>query len=138
MQSTMDVVRPETDAAFEQRMAALEKADRVRLARAQLKRDLKARRVSICDVLADPPEWVGTMPVLQLLLAVPKVGRVKATAMLRGTAGSPRRRRWVVCRCGRSAGCRSGSGRSCWWRWRRTGGVVPECWFSMLPDAEIC
>jgi hypothetical protein len=84
MQSTMDVVRPETDAALQQRMAALAKADRVRLARAQLKRDLKARRVSICDVLADPPEWVETMPVLQLLLAVPKVGRVKATAMLRG------------------------------------------------------
>jgi hypothetical protein len=82
MQSTMDVVRPEPDAALEQRMAALAKADRVRLARAQLKRDLKARRVSICDVLADPPEWVETMPVLQLLLAVPKVGRVKATAML--------------------------------------------------------
>jgi hypothetical protein len=84
MQSTMDAVRPETDAALQQRMAALAKADRVRLARAQLKRDLKARRVSICDVLADPPEWVETMPVLQLLLAVPKVGRVKATAMLRG------------------------------------------------------
>jgi hypothetical protein len=80
MQSTMDVVRPERARA--QRMAALAKADRVRLARAQLKRDLKARRVSICDVLADPPEWVETMPVLQLLLAVPKVGRVKATAML--------------------------------------------------------
>jgi hypothetical protein len=120
MQSTMDVVRPETGAALQQRMAALAKADRVRLARAQLKRDLKKRRVSICDVLADPPEWIETMPVLQLLLAVPKVGRVKATAML-GAAGSPRRRRWVVSRCGRSAGCRSGSGRSCWWRWRRTG-----------------
>jgi hypothetical protein len=82
MQSTMDVVRPEMDAALQQRMAALAKADRVRLARAQLKRDLKARRVSICDVLADPPEWVETMPVLDLLLAVPKIGRVKATKML--------------------------------------------------------
>jgi hypothetical protein len=82
MQSTMDVVRPETDAALQQRMAALAKADRVRLARAQLKRDLKAGRVSICDVLADPPEWIETMPVLPLLLAVPKIGRVKATKML--------------------------------------------------------
>jgi hypothetical protein len=85
MQSTMDVARPETvvpDRALQQRMAALEKADRVRLARAQLKRDLKKRRVSICDVLADPPEWIETMPVLDLLLAVPKIGRVKAMAML--------------------------------------------------------
>jgi hypothetical protein len=83
MQSTMDVVRPERARA--QRMAALAKAERVRLARAQLKRDLKKRRVSILDVLADPPEWIETMPVLPLLKAVPKVGPVKAQTMLQRT-----------------------------------------------------
>jgi hypothetical protein len=85
MQSTMDAVRPELavpERTVQQRMDALEEANRVRLLRAQLKRDLKARRVSICDVLADPPAWIETMPVLQLLLAVPKVGRVKAIGML--------------------------------------------------------
>jgi hypothetical protein len=88
MQSTMDVVRPETvvpERTLQQRRAALEEANRVRLARAQLKRDLKAGRVSIYDLLAEPPEWIETMPVAQLLQAVPGIGPVKARGMLQRT-----------------------------------------------------
>jgi hypothetical protein len=92
MTGTMVAARPEyavPERTVQQRMDALEGANRVRLRRAQLKRDLKARRVSVCDVLADPPAWVGTMKVFDLLLAVPKVGRTKANKMLRGCVVSP-------------------------------------------------
>jgi hypothetical protein len=34
------------------------------------------------DVLADPPEFVGTAKVFDMLLAVPKFGRVKAAKFL--------------------------------------------------------
>jgi hypothetical protein len=61
----------------------------IRTRRAQLKRDLKARRVSIHDVLAEPPACVETMKVVDLLLAVPKVGRVKVNKILRGCQISP-------------------------------------------------
>jgi hypothetical protein len=87
MQSTMVVARPEAgvpERTLQQRMDALANANVVRLARAQLKRDLKARRVSVCDVLAEPPACAETMKVLSLLLAVPKVGRTKANKILRG------------------------------------------------------
>jgi hypothetical protein len=92
MQSTMVVARPETgvpERTLQQRMDALANANVVRLARAQLKRDLKARRVSVCDVLAEPPACAETMNVLSLLLAVPKVGRTKATKILRGCVVAP-------------------------------------------------
>ena len=44
-----------------QRKLALKRANEVRTARAQLKRDLKAGRRSIHDLLLDPPEYVETM-----------------------------------------------------------------------------
>ena len=61
-----------------QRMDALERANDVRTQRAQLKRDLKAGRVKIYEILLKPPDYVLTMKVVDLLLAVPKYGRVKA------------------------------------------------------------
>jgi hypothetical protein len=74
---------------IQQRMDALANANVIRVRRAQLKRDLKARRVSVCDVLADPPAWVETMKVFDLLLAVPKIGRTKANKTLQGCVISP-------------------------------------------------
>jgi hypothetical protein len=64
--------------SLDQRMEALARANEIRIRRAQLKRDLKAGIVSIIALLADPPEWVMTAKVFDLLLAVPKCGRVKA------------------------------------------------------------
>ena len=66
----------------DQRMAALRRANEIRTARAQLKRDLKAGRRSIHDLLLEPPEFLATAKVLDLLLAVPKYGRVKANKVL--------------------------------------------------------
>lgn len=59
-------------------MSALSKANDIRSRRAQLKRDVKTGRVVVKTILSDPPEWIETMKVLELLLAMPKYGRVKA------------------------------------------------------------
>ncbi len=73
----------------DQRMAALSMANEVRSRRAQLKRDLKAGKASIGALLLDPPACLETAKVLDMLLALPKVGRVKATNMLNGCRISP-------------------------------------------------
>ena len=65
-----------------QRMDALQRANQIRTRRAQLKRDLKAGRVSIQDLLRNPPEYLETAKVFDMLLAVPKYGRVKVNKIL--------------------------------------------------------
>ena len=65
-----------------QRMDALNRANEIRTRRARLKRDLKAGRVSIHDLLLEPPEFVETAKVFDMLLAVPKYGRVKVNKVL--------------------------------------------------------
>lgn len=65
-----------------QRMDALQRANDIRTRRAQLKRDLKAGRVSIQSLLTKPPEYVETAKVFDMLLAVPKYGRVKVNKIL--------------------------------------------------------
>ena len=63
-------------------MDALGRANEVRARRAQLKRDLKAGRVSIGALLIDQPPYLETAKVFDMLLALPKIGRVKATKIL--------------------------------------------------------
>jgi len=70
-------------------MAALDKANHIRTKRAQLKRDLKSGRVRIHTLLIDPPEYVSTAKVFDMLLAVPKYGRVKANRILNHCRISP-------------------------------------------------
>jgi hypothetical protein len=70
-------------------MEALNKANEIRSARAQLKRDLKGGRQSIHGLLADPPEFVETAKVFDMLLAVPKYGRVKVNKILAQCRISP-------------------------------------------------
>jgi hypothetical protein len=65
-----------------QRMEALQRANDIRSRRAQLKRDLKAGRTPIHELLLDPPEYLQTAKVFELLLAVPKYGRVKVNKIL--------------------------------------------------------
>ncbi len=72
-----------------QRMEALQRANAIRTRRAQLKRDLKSGRASIHQLLLDPPEWVETAKVFDMLLAVPKYGRVKANKILQQCRISP-------------------------------------------------
>jgi hypothetical protein len=72
-----------------QRMDALQKANVIRTRRANLKRDLKAGRVSIHRLLLEPPEYLETAKVFDLLLAVPKYGRIKANKVLQSCRISP-------------------------------------------------
>ncbi len=72
-----------------QRMDALRRANEIRTRRAALKRDLKAGRTQIHGLLLDPPDYVQTAKVFDLLLAVPKYGRVKVDKILRQCRISP-------------------------------------------------
>jgi len=72
-----------------QRMEALQRANTIRSQRAQLKRDLKAGRQPIHELLLHPPEYLETAKVFDLLLAVPKYGRVKVNRILSQCRISP-------------------------------------------------
>lgn len=81
----MTAAKPEAQAptrSLEQRMDALRRANDIRVARARLKRDLKSGTVRVEEILADPPDYVGTAKVFDMLMAVPKFGRVKAARFL--------------------------------------------------------
>jgi hypothetical protein len=68
--------------SLDQRMEALRRANEIRVRRAQLKKDLKAGDVSIEEILTKPPHYVETAKVVDILMAVPKFGRVKAGRFL--------------------------------------------------------
>lgn len=72
-----------------QRMEALRLANAIRSERAALKRDLKAGRVRIDQVLDNPPEYLHTAKVSDIMLAVPRFGRVKVTKVLQRCRISP-------------------------------------------------
>ena len=63
-------------------MEALKRANDIRVKRAQLKKDLKLGRARIDKILNNPPEYVATAKVFDMLMAVPKFGRVKAARLL--------------------------------------------------------
>jgi hypothetical protein len=70
-------------------MEALQRANEIRTRRAQLKRDLRGGRASIHQLLLEPPDWVETAKVFDMLLAVPKYGRVKVNKILQQCRISP-------------------------------------------------
>lgn len=73
----------------QQRMDALRRANDIRSERARLKERLRSGDMIIADLLMDPPPCVHTAKVLDLLLAVPKFGRVKANRLLERCRVSP-------------------------------------------------
>jgi len=75
--------------SLDQRMEALKRANDIRTSRAKLKKDLKGGRTSIHGILLDPPEYVMTAKVFDMLLAVPKYGRVKTNRILNQCRISP-------------------------------------------------
>jgi S13-like protein len=75
--------------SHEQRITALGHANKIRSERAQLKRDLKAGRKRIHDLLLEPPEWIETMKIFDLILACPKYGQIKTTKVLQQCRISP-------------------------------------------------
>jgi hypothetical protein len=85
MATTTTPPKPVTQAperSLDQRMEALRRANLIRSRRAQLKKDLKSGRTSIQAVIANPPDFVMTAKVFDMLMAVPKYGKVKATRFL--------------------------------------------------------
>lgn len=84
-----DVTTTTPDRTLDQRMEALAKANEIRVARAKLKIDIKRGRVNALNVLLDPPAVFATMRVTEVLLAMPKIGRVKANRLLRTARCSP-------------------------------------------------
>jgi hypothetical protein len=75
--------------SLDQRMDALKRANDVRVKRAQLKKDLKDGKAQIETILGNPPECVETAKVIDILMAVPKFGRVKAGRFLNVCKISP-------------------------------------------------
>jgi hypothetical protein len=66
----------------EQRLRALRLANEIRSARAQLKKDLASGKIELAQILAQPPECLRTARVRDVLLALPKIGSVKAGRIL--------------------------------------------------------
>jgi hypothetical protein len=74
-----------------QRLAALDKGNRIRSVRAQFKKDVKAGKRSVRAILLaeECPEDFATMRVVEMILPLPKVGRVKVRKMLNEARISP-------------------------------------------------
>jgi hypothetical protein len=69
--------------SIQQRIDALKKANEIRIRRAKLKQELKAGEASVLPLLQQPPHWLETMKVIELLMAVPKFGQVKVNRILK-------------------------------------------------------
>jgi hypothetical protein len=65
-----------------QQLDALGEANRVRTCRSRLKKDLKAGRQSVDQVLSSPPAEISTMSVFDFVIQVPRYGRVRAHTLL--------------------------------------------------------
>ena len=57
-------------------------ANEIRSARAQLKKELASGKIELARILAQPPEYVRTARVRDVLLGLPKIGSVKAGRIL--------------------------------------------------------
>lgn len=74
--------------SLQQRLDALDRANDVRGFRKDLKRDIEAGRVTFCQIVSAVPDRAETMTVIDLIVHVPRVGRVKALKVLH-QAGVP-------------------------------------------------
>jgi hypothetical protein len=89
MAPSVDTPTAVPERSHEQRMRALRRANEIRSARAQLKRDLKAGKAKVETLLLDPPDYVLSAKAFDMILAVPKYGRVKANKILTQCRISP-------------------------------------------------
>lgn len=67
-----------------QRTDALVLANRIRMRRAEIKRQMAAGTLTATEVLENLERATDKMRALHLLMAIPKVGLVKARAAMRG------------------------------------------------------
>lgn len=85
----MSVMAMAPERSLAQRLDALERANDVRSRRRELKAGVRAEASRALVVLREPGPEAETMKVWDLLLALPKVGRVKANKMLSVAKVSP-------------------------------------------------
>ncbi len=76
----------------EERRAALEKAKLSRQERAEVKRLITLGEINIFDAINDPRESIRRMKVIELLSALPGVGKARATLIMERRNISPTRR----------------------------------------------
>lgn len=76
---------------YVQRITALDEGNRIRTVRAEFKKNVKRGKASVVDVLlAEPsPKDFASMPVVTLMTALPKVGKVKTKKILDKAKVSP-------------------------------------------------
>jgi hypothetical protein len=77
------MARPVSPTLLEQRKRALGRANEIRIGRAQVKRELQQGRLEISQLLAAPPASIESALLLEILRAVPKLGPVKTTRLMR-------------------------------------------------------
>jgi hypothetical protein len=77
------------DERVQQRKEALQSANDVRKYRGQIKKDLKAGKLSIIDLVLEPPEKIQKMSLSTLLLATPRFGWSKVDYMMKYCRISP-------------------------------------------------
>jgi hypothetical protein len=89
MAPSVDTAAAVPERTHSQRMRALQRANEIRSKRAELKRNLKAGKAKIEGLLLDPPDYVLSAKAFDMILAVPKYGRVKANKILTQCRISP-------------------------------------------------
>ena len=89
MAPSVDTATAVPERTHEQRMRALNRANEIRSKRAQLMRDVKAGKAKVESLLLDPPDYVMSAKAFDMILAVPKYGRVKANKILTQCRISP-------------------------------------------------
>jgi hypothetical protein len=72
-----------------QRDQALARANKVRRARAEIKRQLGCGDVTLADLLADPPEPIANARIGDVLVWARGIGSYRASRILAGGPGSP-------------------------------------------------
>ncbi len=77
--------------SLDQRREALAHANRVRMQRAVLKADLKRGSVSIEALIGDPPQCLTSAKLVEVLMALPGYGRIKAARLLERCHVSPKK-----------------------------------------------
>ena len=80
--STLTAERGTFERSLKQRRRALQRANEIRSRRAELKRRMKAGTQPVVPLIVDPPDYLATAKVWDVLIAVPKWGRVKVNRLL--------------------------------------------------------
>ena len=75
----------------DQRREALVRANQVRSQRARLKTELKCGRISLGALITEPPPYLASARVSELLTALPGCGPIKTARLLERCGVNPRK-----------------------------------------------